>query len=181
MSLINSNTNVYIWLWQNGQRAWINKVDNVKDKRSDQWVLMPALDDDPAYATPYSYETALIIRRRLLEDRPTRDIHFSLSPTGEEIASGSTTSSPDKDNRVVMQFKGVLVRPFIPRGWCVHLFDGPRQLESVRDDTIEGAVNKVIERGQFKFAEKAAPEPLVAPELEKIHSGPRVRPGDLQP
>jgi hypothetical protein len=80
-----------------------------------------------------------------------------------------------------MHYKGVQVRPYVPRGWCVHLYDGPRQLESVKGYTIEEAVNKVIERGQLKFAEKfeePAPE-VTAPAPKKSFNG-RVRPGSLR-
>jgi hypothetical protein len=106
--------------------------------------------------------------------------HFSLTATGEEIATGNVTSAPDKDNRQIMQYRGLLVRPYIPRGWFVKMMDGPRELEPVKDDTIEGAADKVFERGLERFAEKAPEQPAPTPEppVQKKYNG-RQRPGSL--
>jgi hypothetical protein len=177
MSHVNGNTSVFIWLVQNGQRHWISKVDNIKDTRLDKLVLTPTLDDDPHLASSFSYQAALIIRRRLLEERPTRDIRFALTPTGEEIATGGMNSAPDKDNRVVMHYRGFIFRPHIPSGWCLRLHDGPRQLESVRSDTIEDCYLRAEERNLLKFAERA-PEPPAPEPVKEIYNGPVIRPGD---
>jgi hypothetical protein len=182
MSNISGNTRVFVWFTDHRYpRIWVAGVTNVKNKLGET-LLRPLLVDTASEASAYPYSVALIMKRRFdtegVMNPSIYEAKFSLTPDGEEIGGHNRTAAPDKDNRTIMQYKGVLVRPFIPKGWCVHLFDGPRQLESVKADTIEEAVDKVIERNQLKFAEKA-PEQQPEPEPEKkVYSGPRVRPGD---
>jgi hypothetical protein len=87
--------------------------------------------DSEGYLNPSIYETK-----------------FSLSAgnTSEEIAGGVRASAPTPDNRVITECKGLLVRPFNPRGWCVHLVRDGAQLESVKGETVEETADKVIER-----------------------------------
>jgi hypothetical protein len=188
MSHISGSTNVYIWTYHpphSGQRAWVATAETVRNNLG-QLILKAELDDDPKCAASFRYDVGIIAKRRFESEgyfNPAyHDFHFSLSPTGEEIASGNTTSAPDKDNRTVMIYKGIVARPYIPRGWCVHLYDGKMQLESVRGETIEEAVDKVIERNLLKFAEKyEQPEPEPAPSAPtNSYGGARVRPGSLK-
>jgi hypothetical protein len=188
MSSIGAATNVYIFFHDpRFGRIWVSDTEMVRNNLGNL-VLIPKLDNDARNARSWRYDLAVIAARRFnTEGFLNSSIYqacFTLSPSdsAEEIASGSTTSAPDKDNRVVMHYKGVTVRPYIPRGWCVHLYDGPRQLESVKGDTIEEAVDKVIERGQLKFAEKfeqQQPEPKVVPSAKKPFNG-RIRPGSIR-
>ncbi len=183
MSAISASTLVFPYFLdpQTGQRIWLTSAET-RTTRDDRKILFPLMDDDQAAAKSFRYDLALIMQRRFREEGlgPQYDLHFALNPTGEEVARSGVTSAPTADNRQVMTYKGLLVRPYIPHGWCVHLFDGPRQLESVKGETIEGAVDKVYERNLQTKAEKApappAPEP---PELE-VARGPRLRPGDIQ-
>jgi hypothetical protein len=193
MSNIGPNTNVYIFFHDPRHgRIWVQDTELILNQRGEK-VLKPLLDDDPRYAKSWRYDIAVIAARRFKSEGVLNphlyQACFTLSPSNsaEEIASASTTSAPDKDDRVVMQYKGVLVRPYIPRGWCVHLFDGPRQLESVKGETVEEAVDKVIERNQLQFAEKYTqpePEPVApsapASPTAKHYEGHRVRPGSLK-
>jgi len=79
-----------------------------------------------------------------------------------------------------MQYKGLLVRPYNPRGWCVHLKRDGAQLESVRGETVEEAADKVIERNLFQYAEKfEQPEPEAVPPAPKKSFNGRIRPGSL--
>jgi hypothetical protein len=162
----------------------LNKVENVFDHRMAVWVLVPTLDDEQQNATPFSYEMALLIRRRLVEEQPNRDIRLSLTPTGEEIDSGfSTTSTPDKDGRQVMSYKGLLVYPGfnsrqgIPCWYC--RFPG-HAIESVSGETPEQAVDTVYERNLQSKAEHApTPQPEPGPVVSKKNSSGRSRPGDM--
>jgi hypothetical protein len=181
MSHIGQNTRVFIWFHDpRYPRIWVAGVNTITNKLGEK-LLRPVLVDSANEAVAYEYSIALIMKRRFdtegVMNPSIYEAKFSLTADGEEVAGHNRTAAPDKDNRTIMQYKGVLVRPFIPRGWCVHLFDGPRQLESVKADTIEEAVDKVIERNQLKFAEKAPEPPALEPE-KKVYSGPRVRPGD---
>jgi hypothetical protein len=188
MSAINGQTNVYLWTYHppnSGQRVWVAGTDTVQNRLGEK-ILNPILDTDPHAAESFRYDIAIIAKRRFESegciDPFLYSFHCSLTATGEEVAAGNTTSAPDKDNRVVMHYKGVTVRPYIPRGWCVHLYDGPRQLESVKGDTIEEAVDKVIDRGQLKFAEKfeqQQPESKVVPSAPKKSFNGRIRPGSM--
>jgi hypothetical protein len=188
MSFIGPSTNVYIFFHDPRYgRIWVADTELLRNNLGNL-VLVPKLDDEARNAKPMRYDIATIAARRFnTEGVLNPSIYqacFSLSPdnSAEEIASAPTTSAPDKDDRVVMHYKGILVRPFIPRGWCVHLYDGPRQLESVRGDTVEEAADKVIERNLFKFAEKyTQPEPeVVPPAPTDSYGGARMRPGGLR-
>jgi hypothetical protein len=181
MSNISPSTHVFVWLLQqNGQRYWIKKVDNLKDPRLDKLVLTPTLDDDQAYASPFSYQAALILRRRLLEDNPLRNVRFSLTPDGDEIATGGTNSAPDKDGRQILMYRGLLVHPgYNTRQGCPCWFvKFPRHaIESVSGDTPEQAVDRTYERNLQDKAEQA-PAPQAPEPEKKIYSGPVIRPGD---
>ena len=184
MSFIGPATTVYIFFHDPRYgRIWVADTELVRNKLG-ELVLKPELDDEARYAKPYRYDMAVIAARRFnTEGVMNSSIYqacfaLSASNSAEEIASAPTTSAPDKDNRTVMIYKGILVRPYIPRGWCVHLYDGKMQLESVRGDTIEEAADKVIERNLLKFAEKyEQPESeVVAPSAPtNNYGGARVR------
>lgn len=187
MSYIGPSTRVYVWWYHQDRRVWLAGHEQVRN-RLGELILKPELDDDPHAALAVRYDLAQVFKRRLdTEDYLNPAVYqarFSLTPEGEEIASGVTASSaPDKDQRQVMQHRGLLVRPYIPRGWFVKLTEGSREMEPVKDDTIEGAVEKVFERGLERFAEKipterpAPTEPLVS--NNKYASG-RLRPGALR-
>jgi hypothetical protein len=188
MNNIGPSTNVYIFFHDARYvRAWVADTELVRNVRG-ELVLNPILDDEARNAKAMRYDMAVIAARRFnTEGVINSSIYqacFTLSPnnSAEEFSSAPMTSPPDKDNRVVMHYKGVLVRPFIPRGWCVHLYDGKLQLESVKGDTVEEAVDKVIERNLFKFAEKfeqPEPEPVAPSAPTKNYGGARMRPGSL--
>jgi hypothetical protein len=180
MSLISSSTRVFIWWYHDDRRVWLASHEQVRNNLG-ELILKPQLDNDPHFAVAIRYDLAQVFKRRFdsegLLNPAIYQTHFSLTPEGEEIASGVTASSaPDKDNRQIMMYRGLLVRPYIPRGWFVKLNDGPRQLEPVKDDTIEGAADKVFERGLERFAEKAPPPvPEPEPQTKKAFPGYRIR------
>jgi hypothetical protein len=187
MSSISAATNVYIFFHDpRFGRIWVSDTEMVRNNLGNL-VLIPKLDNEARNAKSWRYDLALIAARRFnTEGVLNPSIYqacFTLSPSdsAEEIASGSTTSAPTKDNRVVMQYRGLLVRPYNPRGWCVHLVRDGAQLESVKGETVEEAVDKVIERNLFQYAEKhEQPEPEAAvPATKKPFNG-RVRPGSLR-
>jgi hypothetical protein len=189
MSNNGPSTNVYIFFHDPRYgRVWVADTELVRNKLG-VLVLKPILDNEGKYAKPWRYDMAVIAARRFntegVINSSVYQACFTLSPnnSAEKIASAPTTSAPDKDGRVVMQYRGLVVRPYIPRGWCVHLYDGKMQLESVRGETVEEAADKVIERNLFKFAEKfTQPEPeVVAPSAKpkKDYGGHRMRPGGL--
>jgi hypothetical protein len=172
MSNISPSTPVYLWVYHpphSGQRAWLKSHEIVRNKLGDL-VVLPTLDDDPATAVSMRYDLAVILKRRLETENVINaaaySAHFSLSPTGEEVAGGNTTSSPTDDNRVVMSYRGILARPGISvnhgRCWFVK-FPG-HAIESVRGATPEEVVNMVYERNLQGKAEQAPPPPAPEPE-----------------
>jgi hypothetical protein len=186
MSSISAATNVYIFFHDpRFGRIWVSDTEMVRNNLGNL-VLVPKLDNEARNAKSWRYDLALIAARRFnTEGYLNSSIYqacFALSPSdaAEEIASGSTTSAPDKDNRVIMQYKGLLVRPFNPKGWCVHLKRDGTQLESIRGETVEETVDKVIERNLFQYAEKfEQPEPEADPSAPKKPFNGRIRPGSL--
>jgi hypothetical protein len=187
MSSIGAATNVYIFFHDpRFGRIWVSDTETVRNNLGNL-VLVPQLDNEARNAKSWRYDLALIAARRFNNEGHLNpaiyQACFTLSPSdsAEEIASGPTTSAPQADGRVIMQYKGLLVRPFIPKGWCVHLKRDGTQLESVRGETVEEAVDKVIERNLFQYAEKfeqPAPE-VVAPAPKKSYNG-RMRPGSIR-
>lgn len=185
MSYLGPTTKVFLW-WhhpENGQRIWLAGHEQVRNNLG-ELILKPLLDDDPHFAVAVRYDLAKIYKRRFDSEgyfNPSiYQARFSLTPDGEEVATGANTSrAPDKDNRQVMQFRGLLVRPYIPRGWFVKLKEGSREMDPVKDDTIEGAVDKVYERGLERFAEKCPDQPALSTEpTQNPYPGFRIRRAD---
>jgi len=184
MSNIGAATNIYPFFYQpkTGQRVWITKVENVKDPRRDKLILTPFMDDDPHVAACFRYDLCVRMRERFLEDLPVQyDLHFALTPTGEEVGRASSTSAPDRDGRQVMMYKNLLVHP----GWntrqncpCWFVRFPGHSIESIPGDTPEAAVDVVYERRLESRAERApTPQPELEPVVTKQFNG-RVRPGD---
>lgn len=188
--MIGPNTTVYPWVFHppySGQRAWLAGYETVRSALG-ELVIQPALVNDPAEAKSYPYQAALILKRRLESENAISSlytVHFSLHPTGDMVAEGHTTAAPTEDNRVVMSYRGILVRPGVDvnRGRCWFVRFPQTQIESVKADSVESAVAIVFERGLQDKAEKtpearpAPPEPAVAPTK---NYGVRIRPGDLK-
>ena len=185
--MIGPNTKVYPWVYHppiSGQRVWIASYETVRNKVGDL-VIDPKLDGDPREAMGLPYQAALILKRRLESEGVISHLYavrFSLHPTGDEVGAGNTNSAPTDDNRTVMVYRGLLVRPGIGvnhgRCWFVK-FPGTA-IESVRGHTPEEAVNTVYERGLQDKAEQAPPPPPAPePPAPKKNHGARIRPGDL--
>ena len=189
--MIGPSTTVYCWIYNppySGQRIWLAAHQTVRNNFGDL-VIKPEFDDDPREAMSMPYSSALIVKRRLESEGIINpglySIHFSLNPTGDPVAEGHTTAAPTEDQRVVMAYKGILVRPGVDvnRGRCWYVRFPQTTIESVKADTIEAAVDMVYERGLQDKAEQAPPPP--APEdsgvpQNKYGAGVRIRPGELR-
>ena len=186
--MIGPDTTVFVRVYHppnSNQRAWIASHETVRNKLG-ELAIKPQLDDDPRNAKGMSYQAALILKRRLESENMISNLYqvrFSLHPTGDAVDDGNTTSAPLEDNRVVMQYRGILVRPGVSvnhgRVWYVK-FPGT-SIESVRGNTPEEAVNTVYERGLESKAEQAPPPPPAPePPAPTNNYGARVRPGDLK-
>lgn len=190
MSYISSNTSVFIWIHHppnSGQRAWLGAYTTPRNQLGEIF-LKPEFFDDPREAKSFKYEFALIVKRRLENEGYMNPnfyaFHFSLNPTGEEVAGGSTTSAPDKDGRVVMQYRGLLVQPGrdVNIGPCWFVKFPGQAIESVRGTTPEVAVDKTYERNLQHLAEQAPP-PEPEPEAPSAPTTPfegRLRPGSIR-
>jgi hypothetical protein len=183
MSNINGKTRVFIWFNDpRYPRIWVAGVTNVKNEFGET-LLKPLLSDTASEAIGYEYSVALVAKRRFdsegLLNPAIYEAKFSLTPDGEEIAGHNRTAAPTADNRTIMYYRGFIFRPYTPSGWCMHLYDGPRQLESIKSDKIEDCYLRAEERNLLKFAEKAPEPPAPEPE-KKSYNGPRLRRGDLQ-
>jgi hypothetical protein len=153
-------------------------------------VLVPDLDDEARHAKAFRYDLAVIAARRLNSEGVLNpniyQAGFTLVPSdsAEEIASGATTSAPDRDGRVIMQYRGLLVRPGqdVKTGPCWYVKFPGQQVESVRGDSPESAVDKVFERNLQHLAEQyeMPPEPQVPPAQPTNSDGARLRPGSLR-
>ena len=182
MSNISGNTRVFIWFHDpRYPRIWVAGVNTTTNKLGEK-LLKPILVDAANEAVAYEYSIALIMKRRFdsegVMNPSIYEAKFSLTADGEEIAGHNRTAAPTADNRTIMYYRGYIFRPYVPSGWCMHLYDGPRQLESVKSDKIEDCYLRAEERNLLKFAEKAPePPPVLEPE-RKVYAGPRVRPGD---
>lgn len=189
MSAISGRTNVYLWSYHpphSGQRVWVAGTETILNKLGEK-VLKPLLDDDPHIAQSFRYDIGIILKRRLESEGCISPLlysfHFSLSPTGEEVAAGNVTSAPTEDNREIMHYRGLLVRPGrdVNLGRCWYVKFPGTTIESVRGDSPEDAVNKTFERNLQDKAEKyeVPPEPVVPPATNN-YNGHRVRPGSLR-
>jgi hypothetical protein len=186
MSNISERTNVYLWTYHpphSGQRAWVAETNLVRNNLGNL-ILKPELDTDPKCAMSFRYSVGVIAKRRFETEgyiNPTNyDFHFSLTATGEEIATGNVTSAPIADGRTIMYYRGLIARPGVDvnhgRVWYVR-FPG-QAIEGIRGDSAEDAVNKTYERNLQHLAEAAPPpEPeVVPPAPTKSYEG-RLRPG----
>jgi hypothetical protein len=178
--MISASTSVFPFFIhpETSQRVWVASLESKRDTRTGRLILWPNLDDDPAAAQKFRYDYALVMQRRFREELPPQyDVHFSLEPNGQEV-DRAVNSSPDQAGRTPTPFKGLLVRPYNPRGWCVRLVRDGAQLESVKGETVEETAGKVIERNLFQYAEKAPAPP--SPEPPKTQQAPyRKRPGSI--
>jgi len=178
---VSSSTFVFPFFFhpQTKQRVWIASLESKRDTRTGRLYLWPHLDDDPVVAQKFRYDYALVMQRRFREELPPQyDVHFSLEPNGQEVdrAINNSTSSGDW---IPQHYRGLVIRPFNPTGWCCKLRDDSGERESVRGETPEEVGDKVIERGLFEIAEKTpAPPP---PEPPKTQQAPpyRKRPGSI--
>jgi hypothetical protein len=187
--MIGPDTNVFPWVFHppySGQRAWISSYETVRNNLG-ELVIQPKLDSDPSTARSMPYQAALILKRRIESENvisPLYTVHFSLDPTSDEVGAGHTTSAPTEDQRVVMTYKGILVRPGVDvnRGRCWFVRFPNTTIESIKADSVEAAVDTVFDRGLQDKAEQAPPPPAPPPpeSASQNNYGARVRPGDLR-
>jgi len=170
---------VYCVAFDRGKRLWLVKYDNIK--REDRTVAWPTWTELPSEAKPLSYDFALIFRERMWNDH-RNDVFFTLS-AGDDSSflevHNNNVEAPVEDDRVPMQYKGLIARPYVPRGWFVKLHDEQGDREPFVRNTVQEAVDTIIERGLAAIAEQAPPPPAVkvAPK-NPVHVN-RHRPGDL--
>jgi hypothetical protein len=164
--------------------VWVAGIDTVQNRLGEK-ILKPVLDNDPHAAQSFRYDIAIIAKRRFefegCIDSFLYSFHCSLTATGEEVASGNTTSAPQADGRVIMQYRGLLVHPGYGNAFWWVKFPGTA-IESVKGNTPEDAVNRVFERNLQDKAEKCAaqPEPEAVPSASRKPFEGRVRPGSLR-
>ena len=119
MSSISAQTHVFAFFHNNGgwstgaSRIWITAIGNRRDNRGNL-VLFPTLDDDPAAAKAFTYETFVLMRRRFSDEIVSslyHDLRATLTPgaTAEEIDAGvSSHSAPDRNNRTIQSIKATM-------------------------------------------------------------------------
>jgi hypothetical protein len=184
---ISASTKVFIVVIdpRTSKRLWMIDYKLVKDPGLDKLVPSPTWTEVPREARKFTYEYACIVRERWYDAYGDRDpLHFTLAAGDNEPflnvrAPGAETFV--EDDRQVMQYKGLIARPYVPKGWFVRLSSEQGLIEPFVRPTVEEAVDAVINQGAFVFAEKAAaPVQVPAPEV-KIQRGPvhRLRPGSF--
>jgi hypothetical protein len=186
--MISRDTHIYISTVAGGQRYWLVKAETGRDQNSGKIVVMPKWTTTPSEARPAGYETAIIFRRRSREEYGA-SCDFSLSAGSLDFIEPENNSNPNgEDTRADKSFRGIRCRPGVDvksgqRCYFVHILseDGRFQINSVKGDTPEQAVQKVIDLGYQNFAERSQVEqaPIVQQQQQRPAGGPRVRPGDL--
>jgi len=179
MSTINRNSLVHLVATAtNGKRCYVTQLGTKRNSRG-ELVLDAQFDDDASNSQSMPYEHALIVKRRM-RDEHNVFVRFTQSAgdLADFIDESEGNSSPES-SRVVTPCKGLLVRPYNPRGYCIRLVRDGAQLESVKGETVEETADKVIERNLFQYAEKA---PAPPPEPSETQQAPsyRKRPGSIQ-
>ncbi len=185
--MLSRDTKVFITIFPPGApQQWLVNSQTVRDKNTGTLILWPTWDTDPSRARSMTLEYASIFRERYQREQG-HAVHFALQAGAKDFVEESgAPSSIGEDQRTPMQHLGLLIRPGVDvrrgtRTWFVKLRD-PQQgeLESVRGETPEEAVQKVFERGLQDLAEKA-PIPL-APQAAVVTPKPavRIRPGSLR-
>jgi hypothetical protein len=180
------DTKVFITAHYGGTQYWLMSAENQRDNRG-RLILQGRWAINPAEAKSMTLELATVYRRRFLEETHA-ETHFTLnaSASAEYVEEPNGSSAQGEDGRVPTAYRGLLARPGIDvragtRVWFCKTFDGPMQLEPVRGDSPEEAVNKVFDRGLQDRAEKApVPQAPQQSQVSQKPAGPRVRPGDLR-
>lgn len=180
MSTINKNSLVHLVATAiNGNRCYITQLGTKRNSRG-ELVLDAQFDDDASRSQPMPYEHALIVKRRL---RDEHNVFIRFAQVAGDLADFVDEPGQEADNsatsRITQHYRGLIIRPFNPKGWCCKLRDDNGERESVRGETPEEVGDKVIERGLFEIAEKAPTPP--PPDPLKTQQAPsyRKRPGSI--
>jgi hypothetical protein len=189
---IRSDSNIFIYFISDRDRRgrlWVVELENSRDKFGNL-VLEPLLNTDPRNAKSFRYDLAQLAARRFASEGlvpPGYATKFSLekSNSSDEISAIETAPTYQDDRRVPMHYKGLLAVPGRDTRtgeecWWVR-FPG-QNIESIRGNSVEEAVDRVFERNLQHLAERyeappPAPEPLATP---RKNYGARIRPGDLR-
>ena len=183
---ISHSTPVFISATHQGQRFWLTGTTNERHKSSGNLVLMGQWSPEPSAARSQTLETAVITRRRLWEESNCQ-VDFSLAAGSLDFVEGQATSSPGgPDERPTMEFRGLLIRPGIDvrsgtKTWFIRLRDPQRgELQSIKAESPQEAVQKIFERGLQDIAEKAPVVPPQPQQAAPARSTARIRPGSFR-
>jgi hypothetical protein len=181
---ISATTKVYVFFFhpQSGERVYVTSVENQFDKNLNRLALHPKMETDPAKAQTFTFEYAARMRERFTADlHPVYAAHFAIgSPQGEIVGEGNSERGRGDDARVPMTFRNLLAVPgyHTQRGRVWYCRFPGTSIESICDETVEGAVNRVYDMKLEDRAERAPAPPTQAPEGPISNAGPRLRPGD---
>jgi hypothetical protein len=185
MSYLAKSTHVHIiGIRGDGRKQYLVKPETTKNARGET-VLWPLWSDFPKDSKPLDFEFAKIFQRRMRQEHGAK-IHLTLTAGGDFVEFREPEDAADYTKRVPMTYKGLIATPGFHAQtqtpvWYVKLRDPARgDLESIRGDSVEEAVDRVFERQLQHFAEKA-PEAIQPPAVPQDDApvGPRFRPGDI--
>jgi hypothetical protein len=179
------NTRVFIVATHNGTKYWLIKAENQRAPTG--CLVLQGQWGSAAQAQPVTMELGAVYKRRFLEETNC-SVQFTLSASDSApYVAESNSSTPSEDTRPPLEaHRGFLVRSGIntrtgERAYFCHLYEGTRQLESIRGDSPDDVVNKVIENGQQDRAEKAPMTASAPQQAAPVRpAGPRLRPGSIR-
>jgi hypothetical protein len=184
MSDISSSTMVHVvGIAPDGHREYLVKPELHRNAKQ-ELELWPIWSKEPRDSRSMNYEMAQLFQQRMRREHGTV-IHFTLSAGADQfIQTREPSDRMDFGNRPNMAYKGLLAVPGydVRNQKPVYYVRFPKSnIESVRGDTVEEAVDKVFERNLQQYAEKApAMPPPEPPKVDVPYTGPRLRPGDIR-
>ncbi len=186
MSDIAHNRPIFISAQSQGTRYWLVSTTNERHAGSGRLVLQGKWNTDPGAANPQPLETAIITRRRMMEECNVA-VDFSLQAGDLSFVEPHVVSSPGgADDRVPMSYKGLIAVPGFntkangEKCWFVRLYENGQQTDSLRGESPVAVIDDVIAKGLAAKAERAPAAPAPQQVAPAPRSTARLRPGSFR-
>lgn len=185
--MVSRNTRFYLTIFPpNAPQQWLVNSQTVRDKNTGTLILWPDWSTDPSKARSMTYEYAVIFAERFQREQGHK-VHMTLEAGSKEFLEDSgSPSSNGQDERTPVAHEGYVVRPAFNvresrRCWVIRLHDERGDLEPIRADSPDEAVQKMKDRHLESKAERAIPAaPVETSQPVAVPRGPRIRPGSFR-